>query len=186
MVFDTPGDFYFIQIIKRRKDNPTLARDMKRVAEYFVYSMKYFEEHEEQIIDEANVNNSRVYIHLHRRNSRKTALKAMMIIGDYLSSGHTNAAKTAYTSACGSQHSDPIKKWLIDVDTTDINKVKEIGDFIQNECEPNIGNSKIIVTVPTKHGFHIITRPFRKDVFTKKYPEWIIKRDSPTVLYIPD
>lgn len=182
MKFQNKEDFYFIQVIKRRKDNPGLPRDMKRIAEYFVYSMKYLEEHEDSIINEAILNNARVYIHLHRRNSRKTALKTMMIIADYLDSGSVEAAKTAYTTACGKQHSDKEKKWILDVDTQDEDTLKKVVDHI-NDCDPK--GKKVIEILPTKNGVHVVTSPFRKDKFGKLFPDIGINQDSPTVLFIP-
>lgn len=180
--FSIPGTFYFIQIIKRRKDNPGLVRDMKRIAEYYVYSMKYFEEHEQQIIDEATVNNARVYIHLNRRNSVKTAMKALSIITEYVVTGQTDAAKTAYTSACGRQHSDPIKKWIVDIDEDLISDVESIVNYIDSN---HPGEFRVRHRIPTKNGVHLLTYPFRKDTFLKIYPTATIHSDSPTVLFIP-
>ena len=51
-----------------------------------------------------------------------------------------------------------------------------------NKCAPE--GDKIIATIPSKIGYHVITKPFRVDEFRKIYSHNIHK-DSPTNLYIP-
>lgn len=40
--FDSSDTYYFLQILKRRKDNPDLGKDMKVIGDYFIYSMDQF------------------------------------------------------------------------------------------------------------------------------------------------
>lgn len=182
LTFESKDDFYFIQIIKRRKDNPGLARDMKRVAEYYVYSGKYFDEHINQIREECILNNARAYIHLNKRNALKTALKTSLLITEYISTDQYAVVKTAYTSACGKQHSAKQKRWIIDVDTKDNEVLNKIVSYIS--IQQPIG-LKPLALLPTKNGVHIVTKPFRKDLFNKEFPDVGIHQDSPTVLFIP-
>ena len=64
---------------------------------------------------------------------------------------------------------------------------KEVYDRIKdiiNSVEP-ICDNKIIETVPTRHGYHLISKPFNKKAFYEKYNSSIdIHDNNPTVLYV--
>jgi hypothetical protein len=45
--------------------------------------------------------------------------------------------------------------------------------------------SKIVSTVPTKSGYHLITLPFNVQKFREKFPDIDVHRNNPTILYIP-
>jgi hypothetical protein len=61
----------------------------------------------------------------------------------------------------------------------------EIGHTINNLCTP-LGPNKIIETIPTKSGYHLITHRFNTQEFSKHYPDIDIQKKNPTLLYLPD
>jgi len=70
----------------------------------------------------------------------------------------------------------------------------DIENYIEHECEPfnvshkgsiAIYNSKIYTQIPTKNGYHIITKPFNLKQFKDKYPDIDVHKNNPTILYIP-
>ena len=74
------------------------------------------------------------------------------------------------------------KKWILDVDNVD--EISPIMmSYIDNKCEP-VG-SKCLTIIKSKSGFHLITKPFNVDTFTKHYYNIEIHKDNPTNLYIP-
>lgn len=181
LAFNTPNTFYFVQVIKRRKDNPGLPRDEKKICEYSIYSLEEFDKREVQIKEEADDNNARVYIHLTTRDAYKIALKTLLLIGEHIDTGSPKAARYAYASACGRY---PDKKngaiWLIDVDVKENSFVQEMLDLLSTL------SVKIYDVLPTKNGSHIITSPFRRGVFKSKYPDIGIQTDALSLLYMPD
>ena len=50
LTFGDEDKFYFIQIFKRRKDNPDMKKDMVIIDNYFVYELEHFNGLEEKII----------------------------------------------------------------------------------------------------------------------------------------
>jgi hypothetical protein len=63
-----------------------------------------------------------------------------------------------------------------------MNEVEEIKSAI-NQCEP-LGD-KIVATIPTLHGYHLISKPFNKMRFRQFYnKELDVHDNNPTVLYI--
>jgi hypothetical protein len=40
--------------------------------------------------------------------------------------------------------------------------------------------------IPTKNGYHLITKRFDVEMFRKSYPQLDIQRKNPTLLYFPN
>lgn len=180
--FINPGDFYFIQIIKRRKDNPLLSRDMKLIDNWFIYSLQEYDEKAPKIIEQCRLNNARAYIRLNKRNDQKIALQTLRIIAGNIANQQYNI-RNCYLSACGQFHSDANKTWIIDVDEPELELINDISLLIE-QIYRNIGKTDgIIVKIPTKSGIHLITNPFDLQVFKGYFPQISVHKDNPTVLY---
>ncbi len=178
--FDDPDKFYFLQILKRRKDNPELGRDMKLIDNRFYYSMQAFEEDENDIKDLCTITNSRAYLRLNRRSSSQVALKCLARTADLISSQNFKDVKRCYLSVCGEFQSEENKTWIVDLDgDPDVERIIKVI----NDLEPPIHKTQALI--PTKNGKHLISKPFRKDEFRKMFPEIDIHTDNPTLLFCP-
>jgi hypothetical protein len=76
------------------------------------------------------------------------------------------------------------KRWIVDVDTKDAAEVARIMLAIEL-CKP-VGGHKIITTIPTKNGYHVITERFDVMQFKSQYPDVDIQKKNPTLLYYPN
>ena len=82
------------------------------------------------------------------------------------------------TGAC-----DGLKTWLVDFDSKDIDELNRLKDIIESVEPKDV--EKIVETVPTRNGYHLITRPFNKKEFNELYNESIdIHKDNPTLIYM--
>lgn len=180
--FEDPDDFYFLQILKRRKDNPGMTGDSIVIDNHFIFSNDYLDRVGDRIRQQCIDNNARAYIRLNRRNARKVGLQCLKKVTDYIINEDFKAIKNAYQSSCGEYHSDPVKKWIIDIDEKNEELEREILDFI-DIAEPK-GN-KFITKISTRIGTHLITTPFRIDSFKKQFSSIDIHKDNPTILFIP-
>lgn len=178
------GDFYFLQILKRRKDNLKMDVDMLPINFYFVKDHNHLMRLKPHIITDCNAHNARAYINLNKRNERKIALQTLRIIADSISS-EIYDVKNAYHGACGKFSADDDKKWIIDVDG-DFNNANimnhPIYELVTN-LQRQTSNSPLNFLIPTKNGIHIITRPFNLQEFRKYYPNIDVHKDNPTILY---
>jgi hypothetical protein len=163
---------------------------MVNVDNLFIYSEKEYEDLEPRIIEIATLHNARAYIRVNRRNTEKLALNTLVKISNLILSKDYKSVKNAFLSAAGENSSEPIKRWIVDIDTVDAYP-SEIIDYIKElhiECNRNSkqGEYKILMQVPTKNGMHIITNPFNLEKFRKKFVDPIdVHKDNPTILYIP-
>ncbi len=188
--FTTDDYFYFLQIIKRKKEHPDMPKSVKVVHTFYIDSEQKLRDLEQEIKDLCTYHNARAYINLNRRSFRMSAYQMLKQITDCIISGEYKYIRKSFNTVCGrfSAESKDSKTWVVDVDVKDLNVLGKIHLLIGN-CDP-VGE-KLIVTVPTKHGYHLITRPFNTNQFeTERWnfknpfvlPE--IHKDNPTVLYI--
>ncbi len=169
------NDFYFVQIIKRRKDNPLMKKDVSIKDRLFIYSLEDLFSLESKIIESCNYHNARAYITVNPRNLEKVALETLRIIAEHISKKEFKAVRNTYYSACG-QFASAKNYWFIDLDEKDLDKKKEI--------EEEIGVNRVI-EIPTKTGIHIVVKPFNPMNFYKKFIGIQMEKDGATNLYIP-
>jgi hypothetical protein len=188
--FPDENAFYFLQILKRRKDNPDLGKDMVHIADYYIYSLDQFDELKRKIINQCNAENARAYFRLNRRDSKKVAMQVLKRTVDYITSKNYNAVKNVFASCTGEFHSDPDKTWIVDVDNVSLdffnhsdkyNSVRELVFELQKEA----GKEPMMTYIFTKGGIHIITRPFNLNKFREQHPDVDVHKDNPTILYCP-
>lgn len=182
--FTKPGDFYFIQIIKRRSDDKEMTEGQRLIKSTYVDSFNKFFEKKERIIKYCKDNNARAYIRLNKRNDERIALQMLKHLAIEIAN-RQYYCRNLYESVCVLYASDPEKKWLLDIDdkTTDLVPIME---FI-NGLKPDAYKiSKIKTIVPTKQGRHIISTPFDAESFKSKYPDITVRKDNPTLLYYSD
>ena len=199
--FDKHGDFYFLQILQRKKDGcnvPNSSDNQRRlVKDYHITSTEKLDSLRDEIIASCNETGARAYIRLNKRNYRTVS---MAFAEETLMKSRTNQefgnTFNEINSVIG-RYPEPgkgNKTWIVDIDNTNVDSklVKDIKDIIVNYCQP-FDVEKIVAVIPTKSGVHLITRPFNHETFYRMFSqlklsnenEVDIKKDNPTVLYVP-
>ena len=199
--FDKHGDFYFLQILQRKKDGcnvPNSSDNQRRlVKDYHITSIEKLDLLRDEIIASCNETGARAYIRLNKRNYRTVS---MAFAEETLMKARTNQefgnTFNEINSVIG-RYPEPgkgNKTWIVDIDNTNVDSklVKDIKDIIVNYCQP-FDVEKIVAVIPTKSGVHLITRPFNQETFYRMFSQFklsnenevSIKKDNPTVLYVP-
>ena len=75
--FDSEDQFYFIQILQRKKDNPVFPQNNRLVKYYVVRSVDYFWHIEPEVKAICEATTARAYISLNRRSFKKCTLEAL-------------------------------------------------------------------------------------------------------------
>lgn len=172
--FSSPDDFYHLQIIKRKKENPELGSNSYVVKTYYIRSIEHLEKYYNEIISICNYHKARAGINLNKRSFEKVGFNTLKKITDQIMNKDFKSIRNAYNSVCGScSNAGKGKKWIIDVDSLDIN--------VLNETYDKFPKKNHIVTLPTKNGYHIITKPFNLEEFNVGHD---IHKDNPTILYL--
>ena len=191
--FSIPGTFYFLQILKRRKDNPELGKDMIHIADYYIDSLAKYDDLKPMVIRQCEAENARAYFRLNRRDEKRVASEALKLMLEYVLSENYKPAKSVYASCAGKYPSEKNKTWIVDLDWDGIPQgfTKEIYidsvifsiETITKSHKPDAVQN--ITRIQTMNGMHLIVSPFRLDEFEKHWPKIDVHRENPTVLYQP-
>ena len=183
--------FYFIQIIQRKKENPGLGSSNRIIRSYMISSEEKFDKNIMEIIQMCGAFNARAYIHLNRRKFSKIALECLRHNAELIANEQYSGIKSSFETIIGRTggESSGTKTWMIDIDVNDYEVVNQIERII-NIMEPiDRTVTKLMCVIPTKNGYHMITKPFNRAEFNKymqlqgDVPD--IHTDNPTILFIP-
>lgn len=185
--FENEGDFYMLYVFKRKKDQPEGEKDnhqsVRTIKTYTISSVEYLEKRYDEIKQLCEMFKARAYIHIQKQNHNDVAMNMIKTIIDRVQSGQINQ-QNVFDSVVG-QLKTQEKHWIVDIDTKDMIEVGKIKYVINRMCRPPEGD-KIIETIPTKSGYHLITERFDVMEFKKYYPDIDIQKKNPTILYIPN
>ena len=108
LTFNNPDEFYFCQIIKRKKDNPE-CKSTHKIKSYYFNTLESINKAEKEIIDFCNFTNSRAYITLSAKSFKKVSFLLLNRVSEYLLQGDFKSIKNAYDSACGTLNANNSK-----------------------------------------------------------------------------
>lgn len=180
--------FYFIQIIQRKKEVPDLGSNNRVIRSYNISSLEKFDKNIEEIKLLCETFNARAYIHLNRRKWNKIALECLRHNAELIANNQHEAVKSSFETVIGRNNHEPnhSKTWIVDIDTKDEIVVHRIAHIIDTSMQPD--GLKIVSCIPTKNGYHLITKKFDIAAFNKylslqgDVPD--IHKDNPTILFI--
>jgi hypothetical protein len=183
--FDEEGDFYHLMILKRKKDQPEGERDnhqsVRTIKTYCVDSIEYLDKRYDEIKQLCEIFKARAYIHVQKQNHKDVSLNMMVALAERIRNGQTKQ-QYLFDSVVG-QIKTREKRWIVDVDTKLWITAHAIHQYI-NECRPE--GEKVEEVIPTKNGFHFITKKFDVIEFKNRYPEIDVQKKNPTLLYLPN
>jgi len=184
--FEKKGDFYMLYVMKRKKDQPEVEQNkhqsVRTIKSYSISSLEYLDKRYDEIKQLCELFKARAYIHVQKQNHHDVALEMIPEIVKRIQSGQIEQ-QHVFDSVVGKLKTYE-KRWVVDVDTKDSKEVLAVQQWIDH-CRPH-GEDKIITTIPTKNGVHLITKRFDVMEFKKQYPEVDIQKKNPTLLYYPD
>lgn len=185
LTFVSEDEFYFVQILQRKKDNPEgymgSNNSSRLIKAYYIDSIERLEKYKGEMIKLAELFNARVGINLNKRSYYKTAFNTLKHMAEQMHNKQFKYLQRAWNTSCG-VHNGGDKIWLLDIDTKNMDYINNMQTFVQTQ-KPD--GSKVIDLIPSKNGFHLITKGFDTRAFIKEYPEIEIHKNNPTNLYIP-
>lgn len=199
LTFKDPDDFYFLQIIKRKKENPDLNKSSVIVTSYYITSEEKYRALEHDIKTICEALNARAYINLNPRNGFSVTCEAISTLSQRIKSRQTNSCYKVWDHCCGIEPKD-LKHGLLLVDVDDKSLVEDVKKII-NQCQSGVKSIEFdglydncIEVIPTVNGAHILTHRFNQSTFKQLINEFMeernipdgtieIKVDNPTLLY---
>jgi hypothetical protein len=186
--YSKPGDFYMLYVFKRKKDQPEGERDnhqsVRTIKTYCIESMDHLDRRYDEIKQLCEMFKARAYIHVQKQNHFDVSLNMMVDLAQRIQNGQHNQ-KGLFDSVVG-QIKTSEKRWIVDIDTKDeiaVHRVAHVVDSIRPE------GPKIEAVIPTKNGYHLITKRFDVLEFGKRLQPYgevpDIQKKNPTLLYLP-
>jgi hypothetical protein len=124
---------------------------------------------------------ARAYIHVQKQNHKDVSLEMMMALAQKIKDGQHNQ-KNLFDSVVGQLKTNE-KRWIIDVDDKDTKELVRITEVIR-ATRPE--GDKLETCLPTKSGYHLITKRFDVEMFRNVFPHVDIQKKNPTLLYYPN
>lgn len=183
-------DFYFVQIIQRKKDGvelPSYTSGARTIRSFYFFNKEEFLRQESYIKELCDKNNARAYFWINPRNTFDVACESIKQFTDLIKNGNTRQGIAVYDRATGSsRNSSYDKRWIVDIDSKDQEYIEKIKNII-NYCRGKEG-IRIYYTIPTLNGYHLITDKFDKRQFSQELAvnnidPVDIHDDNPTLLY---
>lgn len=188
--FNKKDEFYFLQIIQRKKDGnvtDTGNNGYRTIKTYYIYNVEQLRKKEDKIKELCLKNNARAYINVNRRNAEEVALSAIQQYAQLISEGNAYQGYRVYDSACGGTRARGYKPlWIVDVDSKDPEYLAKITDIV-NKCR-GAEEFKVKYQIPTLNGYHLITigfdvNQFKQELAINQLDNVDIQKDNPTLLY---
>jgi hypothetical protein len=183
--FEEEGDFYMLYVMVRKKDQPEGEKDnhqsARTIKTYPINNIKYLEKRYGEIKMLCEVFKARAYIHVQKQNDKDVSLEMLSTLATRVKNRVYNQRELFDTVVNRLKVNE--RRWVVDIDT------KEVGieNLISNEINllRPVGN-KVEAVLPTKSGYHLITKKFDLEEFTKLFPNTDVQKKSPTLLYLPN
>ena len=187
LIFPNERSFYFVQILKRKKENPEMKSYSLPVESFYIFSLEQFERVMPHIIEKCEQNRARAYIKMNTLDANSVGLEAISVLTQELRQGNWKSLSKAFNSACGicGKQDGTEKLYLIDVDEKEYTNVMGIENFI-NSLNPTDNKNKIKMIVPTKNGWHLLSTGFDMQTFKYTYNNVDVHKDGIVLLYYPD
>lgn len=185
--FECEDDFYMLQIIKRRKENPDMDKNSIALKTVYLHRKDQLLDLKDDLVDLARKHNARIYINPNRKSFKKCTLACLKEFADRISTDDYHKPYKIFDSvagACGSKHAI----WVIDIDWDELEDVKFRDGYVNEMCrfinslQPVNVENKVVMVNDTKNGTHILTTPFNVYDFTQKYTIQVHK-NNPTLLW---
>lgn len=180
------GDNIFnVLIIHRKKDSP--KNKGKLVDRFIVRSYEQLYSIMPDIVNSCEQHKARAYINLNPKSEYKILLTLNTIVARKIFNNDTSDLKNIFWKALGNTPTvKECRTWVVDIDLKDKVIIERIHDYIDELSYKYSNKNAVIKKIETKQGCHLITRPFNLKDFHDAFPDIEVKKDHPTLLYLPE
>ena len=187
LTFPNDDVYYHLQILRRGKDHPELAAANRMIKAYFICSLESLEHVEQEIKDLCEFFKARAYINLTPKSIKKTTMLQLKYLAQRTYEGDFKKIWKSWNTCAGEIKGEE-PRWVVDIDdtNTDFTKLMDMSIATYEPVkydEQGRYCSKVIATIPTKSGYHLITTPFNLQQFKKEHPDIDVHKNNPTLLY---
>jgi len=171
----------WVWVAIRAKDNA--ERIERTVKSYHIQSLEDFEKRKKEIMKLCRTYHCRAYVCINPKPILNILFSLQSIVMENIrnevNGGSSMLLKGMLDSAVMKSGGDGEKLWILDVDTKDEEEVAQIINKVK--YAPSGHTNNVVSTIPTAHGYHVITYPFDTRVLNGTGVE--AKKEGLTLLY---
>lgn len=200
MTFLNERSFYFVQILRRKKENPEQKSYSIPIENFYIFSKNHLDHMTPRIIELCEKNRARAYIKLNCLDAQSVMLETIAVLTQDIRNSDWTHMSAALNSACGicgkqdgfeklylvdlddeyADRKDEIKQYIEDLPPVKYKEIDEYGHTLKERI------NKVKIEIPTRHGTHLLTTGFDLQTFSQNYPNIDIHKDGNTILYFPE
>lgn len=186
------GDLFFnIMLIRRGKDHPDLPAANYTFKSYYIDCIEKYDKYEDEIIKCCDLFGLRAYVSVNIKSKQKFSKMLSFEYSRDVLNGEFKKPWRRIDHTFGKI--DGVNKaWIVDIDDEYLDKDDHILETLVSvirKCQSKF-DDPIIEIIPTKSGYHLLTRPFNTHEFERKFNEIYkdinipdIKKNHITLLY---
>lgn len=173
--------YFVIELIRRGKDNPELSKSNYHFKNYYIYSWADLDRYEPEIKDICNMFRLRAYGSASHKMMSQVALDTLAESARRIAAHDYKKFYNIFESCSGKFCDKSSQIWVVDVDREQLHGLDDIKGKLET-CEP-VGTDKVLFTMPTKSGVHLLTRPFNLNRFYQSCTSAEVKKNHLTLIY---
>lgn len=187
--FESEDEFYMCSILQRKKDNPLCGanENCRMLANFYIKNIEYFDRKIPLMKEYCHQHLARAYIRPQVRSCKRTNREFLKHMIDQIDNTDIAYGSLARVVIGGDHHSTR-KRFILDLDNFELNKVQEIQECIINHFKETDRLNQIdnVIIIPTFNGYHIVTPGFDVRIlnfYSKDFEKDTIKKDADTIIY---
>lgn len=164
------GDaYYVIELVRRGKGCPDLPAANYHFRNYYIDSLAKYDKVQDEIRLLCRTLRLRAYVSVCRKSFRGVTMNAIAEMSHRAALDDFRRPYAIFESCSGKYASKDDKHWVVDIDGDDMYLAETTAaiceTYINLSCKPE--GDKVILTLPTRSGIHLITRPFDLQEFNR-------------------
>lgn len=177
--------------MRRGKDNPDMPAANYHFKNYYIYSWHDLDKYENEIKEICKLLHLRAYCSVNYKLMSQVALDTMAESARRIALHDYKKFYSIFKSCSGKYANRNNNLWVVDIDGSYTEEaIKNLKWYI-NQMNSSYDNN-VIYTMPTRHGFHLICRPFNLQDFNHNFKNALgdcfqeipdVKKNHLTLLY---
>ena len=160
----TLDKYYVVELMRRGKDNPDLPAANYHFKNYYIYSWHDLEKYEQEIKSICELLHLRAYCSVNYKLMSQVALDTLAESARRIAAHDFKKFYAIFESCSGKFVERDNNLWIIDIDGwISDDDLYDLRTYI-NKMDSRY-DEKIIFTMPTRNGVHLISRPFNLKQF---------------------
>jgi len=180
------GDLFFVvMLVRRGKDHPDLPAANYSFKSYYFDSIEKYRKLKDEMIKCCEMFGLRAYVSVNVKSKEEFSKMCAFKFTQNILNNEYKKPWRVNDHVFGKITAKNDNTWLVDIDNINVSSqidreyIEQIEDII-NSCDSKY-SPVVIYRIPTRSGFHLLTRPFNVQKYRQKWDELKSEREFPDI-----